>query len=252
MSKINKNNLYGAHSIFKDKDYEENYGRHLIYKFFKNKKFKTVLDIGCGNGDDLLEMQKISKNIKCYGIDFNLNKNKTLKLKNKNINAIKLNIEAQKFPIKSNTVDVVIANQVLEHTKELFWINHEIFRVLKNSGYLYIGVPNGLAFHNRILGLFGHHPRSSKIISAHIRFFSRHDTVLFYNSVLGKKVELRQFYGSQFYPFNIFIARILSYLFPSLSTSIFFIFKKKAKYSNEFIKWLNLAKLETNYYQGKR
>ena len=113
-------------------------------------------------------------------------------------------------------------------------------------------MPNSLAFHNRILGIFGFHPRSAKIISAHVRHFSKHDTINFYDEIKGKKIKIENFYGSQFYPFNKFISRGLSILFPSLATSIFFIIKKTGNYNNEFIKWLDHAELETNFFRGKK
>ncbi len=244
-----KDKMYGATSIFNTGNYEENYGRHLLTRYFKGKKFNSILDIGCGNGDDLQVMKKISKNVKTFGVDFHNTNNETLK-KN-NINVINIDIEKQKLPIKSNSIDLVIANQVFEHVKELFWINHEIFRVLKRNGYLFIGVPNGLSLHNRLLGVFGIHPRSSKIISAHVRIFSKRDTIMFYKSILGKKVEVVKFYGSQFYPFNKFFSRIFSFFTPSLSTSIFFVLKKNNTYKDEFLKWLDKAELETNFYKGK-
>ncbi|WP_419876526.1 hypothetical protein [Francisella tularensis] len=79
----------------------------------------------------------------------------------------------------------MIANQVLEHTKELFWINHEVFRCLKIGGYFYVGVPNILSIHNRILMLFGYHPTCSKSISAHVRGFSPKDIKQFYRNIAG-------------------------------------------------------------------
>ncbi len=246
---IKKNKIYGSTSLLNNISYEENYGRHILEKYFKDKKFNTILDIGCGSGDDIIVLKKINKQINAFGVDFHNTNNKSLK-KN-NINVINIDIEKQRLPIKSNTIDIIIANQVLEHVKELFWINHELFRVLKKDGHLFIGVPNGLSLHNRILGIFGFHPRSSKIISAHVRIFSKRDTILFYKSILGKKVEVIKFYGSQFYPFNKFFSRILSYLVPSLSTSIFFVLKKRDSYNDEFLKWLEKAALETNFYKGK-
>ena len=81
------------------------------------------------------------------------------------IEPITVNIERQSLPLEKETADLIIANQILEHTKEIYWINHEIFRVLKVGGYLYLGVPNILSFHNRILGIFGVHPTCSKSAS---------------------------------------------------------------------------------------
>ena len=56
------------------------------------------------------------------------------KLTNFEIAAYRLNIEKDKLPFADGELDFVIANQVLEHIKEIFWINHEVFRVLKPGG----------------------------------------------------------------------------------------------------------------------
>ena len=52
----------------------------------------------------------------------------------------------------------MIANQILEHTKEVFWIWHEIARVLAPQGQLILGVPNLASAHNRLLLLLGRQP----------------------------------------------------------------------------------------------
>jgi SAM-dependent methyltransferase len=129
------------------------------------------------------------------------------------IEPISLNIENQQFPFENESIDFIIANQILEHTKEIFWINHEIFRSLRIGGYLYLGVPNVLSLHNRILGIFGVHPTSTKLISAHVRVFSKNDTINFYSNIAGRFTSIEKFSGSQFYPFPKIMARPLSTTF---------------------------------------
>jgi SAM-dependent methyltransferase len=185
---------------------------------------------------------------KCIGIDFgSWNKEKLI---DRGIEPVAINIENQPLPLESETVDLIIANQILEHTKEIYWINHEIFRTLRVGGYLYLGVPNILSLHNRILGIFGIHPTCSKMISAHVRVFSKNDTLLFYREVANSFAVVESFYGSQFYPFPKTLARPLATLFPSLAFSIFFLIRKTAKYNGDFFEWLSKAPLETNFYIG--
>ena len=159
-------------------------------------------------------------------------------------------MECEKLPFPDNSIDLIIANQVLEHTKEIYWINHEVFRVLREGGNLFIGVPNVLSLHNRILGLFGVHPTSSKMISAHVRAFSKKDTLLFYRETAKDFSSLMGFYGSQFYPFGKKLARALSKIFPTLSFSIFFVFKKTGAYKGQFLQHLDDNVLETNFFKG--
>jgi len=229
-------------------DHTETYGRHILAKIARDLDVSLCVDLGCGNGDDLITVKKYNTNSRLIGVDFgDLNKESLIE---RGIEPIFINIENQRLPFEDETVDLIIANQIFEHTKEIYWINHEIFRTLKVGGYLYLGVPNILSFHNRILGLFGIHPTCSKMISAHVRVFSKNDTFLFYREISNRFTVVESFHGSQFYPFPKKLAHFLATLFPSLAFSIFFLIRKTEKYNGEFIEWLSNAPLETNFYTG--
>jgi ubiquinone/menaquinone biosynthesis C-methylase UbiE len=240
----------GTASRLTSVDHRETYGRHVLARLAPQIPIHTCLDLGCGAGADLGIIKANHPQAQCYGVDFG-DWNATA-LKQAGIQPVAVNIEAEPLPFGPETMDLVIANQVLEHTKEVFWINHEIFRVLKVGGFLYLGVPNVLSLHNRILGLFGVHPTSSKLISAHVRPFSKGDTLLFYREIGGHFTELSGFWGSQFYPFPRSIARPLAQLFPSAAFSIFFLIKKTGPYQGEFIRYLSQVTLETNFFTGLR
>lgn len=230
-------------------DHNETYGRHIIDKVTKNLSLTTCLDIGCGTGNDLITVGRNNPNARLFGVDYG-DWNKEILTKNQ-IEPISVNIESDSLPFSDASIDMIISNQVLEHTKEIYWINHEIFRVLKVGGLFYLGVPNVLALHNRLLGLLGVHPTCSKIISAHVRSFSKNDTLLFYKEIGGDFTDFDSFYGSQFYPFGKNVARFLSYIFPSLSLSIFFVFRKTGAYDGQFINHLENNMLETNFFKGQ-
>jgi predicted SAM-dependent methyltransferase len=78
-------------------------------------------------------------------------------------------IECDRFPFADETVDLVVANQILEHVNEIFWVLHECARVLRLGGILVIGVPNLASFHNRVLLAAGRQPTSLINASAHVR-----------------------------------------------------------------------------------
>lgn len=229
-------------------DHTETYGRHILARIVKKIDVARCVDLGCGNGDDLMIIKKFNPKSKLIGVDFGAwNREKLI---DKGIEPVILNIEKQVFPFEDDTIDFYIANQVLEHTKEIFWINHEIFRTLKVGGHLFLGVPNVLSLHNRILGILGVHPTCAKMISAHVRVFSRNDIYLFYKEIAKEFVTIKSFHGSQFYPFPILLARPLASIFPSLAFSIFFLIKKISEYKGEFIKWFLNVPLESNFYAG--
>jgi SAM-dependent methyltransferase len=229
-------------------DHNETYGRHLLNKVVQTMKISLCVDLGYGNGEDLHIVRRHHPTSRYIGID--ANPHQPAHLQDSGIEHVALDLETQPIPLENESADLVIANQILEHTKEIFWINHEIFRVLKIGGYLYLGVPNVLALHNRLLGLIGMHPTCAKLPSAHVRVFSKGDTLWFYRELAGDFAVVERFYGSQFYPFPRVVARPLASRFPALAMSIFFLIRKSGSYNEEFIQWLSRVPLQTNFYAG--
>jgi SAM-dependent methyltransferase len=230
-------------------DHTETYGRHILDTLCRGMDVAVCVDLGCGAGGDLMTVKDNHPQAHCIGVD--LGDWNRERLSRQGIESVSLDIETQALPLEDETLDLIIANQVLEHTKQLFFINHEIFRTLKVGGHLYLGVPNVLSLHNRVLGLIGTHPTCAKMISGHVRVFSKRDTLLFYKTIAGGFTAIRGFYGSQFYPFPRPIARPLASVLPSLAVSIFFLFQKTATYDGEFLAWLSHVQLETNFYSGE-
>jgi SAM-dependent methyltransferase len=230
-------------------DHKETYGRHILDKIVRHETIATCVDFGCGTGQDLRIIKAHHPNAKLVGLDTFFRDRTTPN--EDTITRIVTNIENTKLPFESNSIDFIIANQIVEHTKEIFFINHEIFRCLKVNGALFLGVPNLLSLHNRILMLFGYHPTCSKMTSAHVRVFSKKDVTAFYQNIGSSFCKVEQFHGSQFYPFPKPIARFLSSLFPHLAYSNFYLIRKTGLYTDEFVTWPNRAQLETNYYTGK-
>jgi len=162
-----------------------------------------------------------------------------------------LDIERGVFPFANESIDVVVANQILEHTKEIFWIFHEITRVLTVGGKLIIGVPNLASLHNRLLLLIGIQPTSIQNASAHVRGYTKYDLLRFLRNCFPDGYELKGFGGSNFYPFPPIIARPLARIFPNMAWGIFFMFEKQKPYQREFLDFPVTNRLETNFFLGK-
>jgi hypothetical protein len=146
---------------------------------------------------------------------------------------------------------VVLSNQTFEHLKEVFWVLHEISRVLKVGGHLLVGVPNLASLHNRILLAAGQQPTSMKNSSAHVRGYTRSDFV----KLLGcfpRGYQLRAWRGSNFYPFPPALARPAARLLPSMAWAVFMLFQKTLPYNREFLDYPKAAQLETNFYLGEQ
>jgi len=209
-----------------------------------------ILDIGAGQGRDLSLAQQIFPKAALFAAENSLPYIEVLKPKVDTIFSV--NIEKDNFPLKNTSIDIIIANQVLEHTKEIFWIMHEISRCLRVGGYFIMGVPNVASLHNRLLLMLGIHPTQHKLYSAHVRPFSKRDTLKFMQYCFPKGYTLEKFAGGQFYPFPPKLARLCCQLIPSMAFSIFFLFKKVKPYISEFIDYPGKCSLETPFYTGNR
>jgi SAM-dependent methyltransferase len=229
-------------------DHTESYGRHILARAIEGKRLLNCLDIGCGGGFDLAIISRHHPHAELFGIDFG--DWNAAALRSINVQPLSVNVESQRLPFDDDALDFIIANQVIEHTKEVFWINHEIFRCLRVGGHLFLGVPNILSLHNRVLMALGHHPTQHKLTSAHVRPFSKRDVFRFYDDIGGDFCRIDGFWGAQFYPFPKLPARMLSWAFPSLSFSIFFLIQKTAASGTAFIDWPKKAQLETNFFTG--
>jgi len=233
--------------------FDLNYGREIIFhwiedytkKYEKNKKNFKILDIGCGWGYDLTGLWEISKNIELYGIE--IDDEKIAACQQKNIMIFKINCETDRIPVNDNFFDIIIINQVLEHTKEIFFICSEISRVLKKQGIFIIGVPNLASFHNRILLFFGYQPTCIELIGPHVRGF----TVPSLEKFISREnyFFVKEIKGANFYPAPPQISKILSKFFPQLSVSIFLLIERTSK-EGLFIEILKKENFETNFYLG--
>ncbi|MCP4755882.1 MAG: class I SAM-dependent methyltransferase [Proteobacteria bacterium] len=232
-------------------DHDLTYGSHVLEAYLSRiGNYSNIVDIGAGGGRDLGIAKKINPEVKTIAIEAALHYSKNLKGKIDELHI--LNIESDRFPFDNKSINIFMANQVFEHIKEIFWVFHEVARCLAINGRFFLGVPNLACFHNRILMLFGKHPTQFKSYSAHVRGYTKGDTVNFCNNIFPGGLELEFFAGSQFYPFPAKLAKIFSKVFPNLSFSIFFGFRKVKEYHNEFIEYPIKANLDTNFYLGEK
>lgn len=236
-----------------------NYGRDIITGYCRRCKERSesesgvpfrILDLGAGHGTDLINCRKNivgggKNSVELWALE-SYQPNIDL-LKKQGIKVRRFHIEKERFPFEDESVDFVIMNQVLEHTKEIFWIFSEISRILKKGGGCIVGVPNLASLHNRIALLFGKQPTSVRALGPHVRGFTKKDFMDFVEADGYFKVEY--FAGSNFYPFPPRISRILARIFPGCAVSIFWGVRRTEK-RGCFIQVLDSRFYETPYYRG--
>lgn len=227
-------------------DHGETYGPQVIKKYLEQiSSVKAAVDIGAGLGRDLGFVKDRFPQASLYAIE--CRPDYTAILESQGIKSYPINIEEDLLPFQVESLDLIICNQILEHTKNLFWIMHEITRSLKIGGTLIVGVPNVASLHNRIGLLFGKHPTQAKACSAHIRCFSKNDFLLLLQQCFPEGFSLKSFSGSQFYPFPSVVSQPLVRLLPSMAFSIFFLLQKTREYKKSFLEYPAKANLETNF-----
>lgn len=233
--------------MFKWVNFEDNYGREAISGFVRDRNFTTVLDLGAGHGDDLYNVKRLNPAAELFAIESY--EKYVEELTAKGVKVFSIDIERSVFPFANESVDIIICNQVLEHTKDIFWILHESSRILKKGGLFIIGVPNLAAWHNRLILFFGSTPPCIELEGNHVRGFTFKNLVNFFlKSFPGYK--LVSYAGCGFYPFSGNLAKLLARRLPRLSWGIFLAMEKTLIYNSEFLDETEKRK-ETNFYIGK-
>lgn len=106
-----------------------NYGRHHIAGFLlQTGELRQIIDLGAGQGDDLNIAHQCFPAAELAAVESYPPYSE--RLSSNGIIVHPLNIERDMLPYDNGQVDAVISNKILEHTKEIFWIFHEITRLL--------------------------------------------------------------------------------------------------------------------------
>jgi 2-polyprenyl-3-methyl-5-hydroxy-6-metoxy-1,4-benzoquinol methylase len=145
------------------------YSRKYWKNFFKNIKYKIlkkndkILEIGSNDGYLCKQFQK--NGFKIYGIDASRKMSKIAnkdKIKTFNLIFDKKNSEVVKK--KTGNFDIIIANNVLNHSNEPFEFVNSVANILNNEGYFVFEVPYWLNLVKR--------KQFDQIYHEHINYFT--------------------------------------------------------------------------------
>lgn len=184
-----------------------------------------ILDCGCSDGEFTTELADKIGSRAVYGIEFVDELAK--RAEEKGITVYRSDLDKD-FSIESDTFDVVIANQIIEHLYNSDRFIKEIYRVLKKGGYAVVSTPNLASVHNLIALLFGKQPFPAHISTEvilgnsfdpkhgmkhgskgenHVRIFT-YEALKELFEYYGFRVE--KMVGVGYYPFPDVIGRILA------------------------------------------
>ena len=161
-------------------------GRRRLLKYLLSslsiQQDSPIVDVGCGVGSNL-DLLK-SMGFKVIGIDSEIY---SLQLAKRRLSTpTLLNGNIMNLPIKSNSIGIIIAMDILEHLKEDTTGIYEIHRTLKQEGKVVFTVP---AF-QCLWGI-------QDIVGKHIRRYSKRELI--------KKIEEKGFKILRFSYFNFFL-----------------------------------------------
>jgi SAM-dependent methyltransferase len=221
---------YASFVRWKQATTELNYGREIVRAWARaalsqagDSRDLRVLDVGCGPGADLVSIRAATTQpLELVGIESHPLWAATAE--SNGIDVFPLDVEREALPLDDRSVDFAIANQVLEHTKDVFWIVSEVHRVLRPGGHFCIGVPNLASLHNRLLLLLGEQPSSIEVVGPHVRGFTLRGLRRFLEFSGHFRVEAVA--GGNFYPLPRPAALRVARLWPSAAVSIFVLVRK--------------------------
>jgi len=131
--------------------YYKEFRQKLIQFFLKNRitEDSKILDIGCQFGD--LSLPLASSVSYLVGLDLSI---RSIKGAKDNIGSMSISnayfivADAESLPFESNSFDVILFIELIEHLPDAKPSLSEIHRVLKPNGFLLIGTPQSVGFFN--------------------------------------------------------------------------------------------------------
>lgn len=183
-----------------------------------------LLDLACWDGEatryygDHLGIRDL------HGLDFF--DEQIAKARENGVQVRKCDLELERFPLPDGSFDVVVANQIFEHLKQIYRPMGEIHRILKPGGLLLFSVPNLASLHCRIQLLLGRQPSTIKVFEAHVRAFAPPAAKEFvtFNSLFSVVAQT----GSGYYPFPPAISEPLSKLCKHTAVFQLYLLRKNA------------------------
>jgi SAM-dependent methyltransferase len=147
---------------------------NFIDNYAKGRKNISVLDLACYDGFVCERLKSIGLR-KFYGVD--IVPEAVTAAKDRGITALVADV-AKPLPFEKDSMDVVIAGEIIEHLYRPEELIRNARRVLKKNGAFILTIPNICSLRNKLrifCGRFPHHYASSseERFGTHIRLFNK-------------------------------------------------------------------------------
>ncbi|MBF0540558.1 MAG: methyltransferase domain-containing protein [Nitrospirae bacterium] len=140
--------------------------RNKILSLILPNEGSTLLDCGCDDGSFTMQIANKLKAQRIIGIE--INEIRRTKASQNNIEVYNSDLNLN-IPLENSSVDVITADQVIEHLIDIDKFINEIKRVLKPKGYAVICTDNLASTHNIFALLLGLQPYSGPTLSNEIQ-----------------------------------------------------------------------------------
>lgn len=144
------------------KGYGEERKKSLINMAKEIGGVNTFVDAGCSDGEVTEAIINKINADRVIGLD--IDKSALSKARKRGIDAKKCDLN-QKIPLKSDSIDLIVSIETIEHLIDVDRFIDEVKRVLKTGGYFIVTTENLASFHNIIVLLFGIQPYTGPYIS---------------------------------------------------------------------------------------
>lgn len=198
-----------------------------------NLEHCKILDYGCYDGYllSLIKRKNELHGIEASEYGFRMSKKRGINVKKFFYTGDKLT------PYSSNTFDLVVAGEIIEHVIDTEGFLLEISRLLKKNGLLVLTTPNIASLGRRLFLLMGKNPHIEFSVnepdsSGHLRYFT-HDTIKYLLKKTGFSVELALTDTVNFDNSGKINVELIGDIFPTLGSSIIVLAKKIRNYNNK-------------------
>jgi len=157
----------------------------MLEKLSSKQRLFRILDIGCGNGDVLVQLKRM--NIGNELIEMDADNSLLLKAKKRGIITYNINLDGKILPFSDNYFDCILLLDVIEHILDVRKLLKEIKRVLRKGGTLILSTPNVQFIYHIFRLILGYSPktsfgnskyfRSDFIDGGHVHYFTEKDLI---------------------------------------------------------------------------
>lgn len=147
-------------------------GKRFEMLDFLPKNYKTILEIGCGDGGFASILP--NKNVEYWGVEIDPTQAGLARTISENIICGDFNTVLEKIP--KNYFDLIVCNDVIEHMSDHDFFFRSVKNLLKEKGQLVASIPNVRFISNLINLLFRKdwkYTNEGILDATHLRFFTQ-------------------------------------------------------------------------------